>query len=36
MRPRSIPVFRKEVYLEIKSDEDGRRTRRQWVRRWSA
>ena len=21
--PRSIPVFRKEVYLEIKSDEDG-------------
>ena len=36
--PRSIPVFRKEVYLDIKSDEDGRRTAeaRRSTRRWTA
>ncbi len=35
--PRSIPVFRKEVYLDIKRDAEDRPTptRTPWPRRWT-
>ena len=34
--PRSMPVFRKEVYVEIRPVATPRRTASRWTRRWGS
>ena len=34
--PRSVPVFRKEVYLEIQARRDPAEDRKRWTRRWGS